>query len=386
MIRRNFEWLFAHNNESDDFINFIMSIPGRWSEIFSNLIQNLRNQGAIGLQEKFQNIGFNRNNSLIQLKSLFYELEVGYFLLSQGERVRFMERQHSPDLISGDISNNKIWEISSIFDSVNLKRLLIEGHEIIRSWDINVTAHINLSLNLSGFLPNANYHEYHRQIVDESLNQLRSFDPDLLKTNRIHILNTPNIRYELSLSDKNFSGNATVLEGGLEGRAYLVPESEEIGWINALRNRILNKSEQLINNIRIYEQSRNIPWDSNNYRLIAIVIGSDVWPDENIFLEACFGLFRNHNRSLIRDTRIDNLAPNNPWYEYLNELCSFYGGLNWREPRGAFLLSRTKKIHGVLFITTNRIPNEYYFVANPFVLVNNDPSIINILKKNADSI
>ncbi len=163
--------------------------------------------------------------------------------------------------------------------------------------------------------------------------------------------------------------------------AHLVLEDEELAWINALKSRVLKKSTQLINNINICEQNRNSSWDLNNYRLIAIVIGSDVWPDENIFLKACFGLFRNHNRSLIRDTRIDNLSPNNPWYEYLNELCSFYGGLNWREPRGAFLLSRTNKIHGVLFITTNRIPNEYYFVANPFVLENNDPNIINIFNK-----
>ncbi len=316
------EWLFARNYRRDDFVNLIISTPGRWSEIISNLIQDLRNQGAIGLQEKFERIGFSENNSVLLLKSIFCELEVGCFLLNNGENVRFLEERNSPDLISGNNGFNKIWEISNIFDSINLRRLIIEGNEIIRNWSVNATVHINFSLNLSGFIPNRHIHNYHEIIVNNSLNQLRDFNPNVLTPNHTCILNTQDIQYVIFLSDGGYSGIATVLEGGLERMAHLVLEDEELAWINALKSRVLKKSTQLINNINICEQNRNSSWDLNNYRLIAIVIGSDVWPDENIFLEACFGLFRNHNRSLIRDTRIDNLAPNNPWYEYLNELCS----------------------------------------------------------------
>ncbi len=133
MIERNLEWLFARNNSRDDFVNLIISTPGRWSEIISNLIQDLRNQGAIGLQEKFERIGFSENNSVLLLKSIFCELEVGCFLLNNGENVRFLEERNSPDLISGNNGFNKIWEISNIFDSINLRRLIIEGNEIIRN-------------------------------------------------------------------------------------------------------------------------------------------------------------------------------------------------------------------------------------------------------------
>lgn len=112
------------------------------------------------------------------------------------------------------------------------------------------------------------------------------------------------------------------------------------------------------------------------------VIGSDVFPNERIFFEACFGLFEDNKEGKLEDGRIINLSNDNSWFSYLNNLISFYNNnFNFWKPKGAFLHSEFKRIHGVLFITTNRTTPEYRFIANPFVEINNNNDIMNFLSR-----
>ena len=64
--------------------------------------------------------------------------------------------RNSPDIILGIKNFYKVWEISTIFDSPEIKNLWIEGNKIIKSWKQNVKCDIGLSLNLSGFKPENN--------------------------------------------------------------------------------------------------------------------------------------------------------------------------------------------------------------------------------------
>ena len=179
-VKQNLDWLFHFNKDKNDFINFINARGGNWAESLSELIQNLKRKGAQGIQDKFRNLGFNVDYAYIQLKPRFCELEVGNFILDKGEKVIFLEGQNSPDMISGIKKFDRVWEISTVFDSPELKNLWIEGNKIIRRWSQNVKCDIKLSLNLSGFQPEKPFHKTFDRIVKDSLNQLRKFESTTL--------------------------------------------------------------------------------------------------------------------------------------------------------------------------------------------------------------
>ncbi len=378
--KKTLNWLFDLNKNKTDFVNFIQTKNNNWSKVTSNLVLELRKNGAIGIQEKFKDLGFNINKAYVQLKARFCELEVGSFLIAKGEKIKFLEGQNSPDLISGIKNYDKVWEVSTTFGSPELKNLWIEGNKIINSWDFKVKVNIKLSLVFSDFRPKMSYHKRFETLINNSLKTLRDFDPECLKPSKKFELITPHIFYDLSLSDTNFSGISRIVEGGIDEMAHILLDDEINSWVNAFKSRIIKKSKQLINNINISEKSGNYDWDSYNYRLIAIVSDAEIFNYETYFIPSCFGSFNIHSTNHIKDIRLKNLNSSNPWYTYIKENCFDHYGNTLKEPKGTFLMPETEEIHGVLFVSSNRRPIKNEFLPNPFVLPNNNPCLINYLK------
>lgn len=260
-----------------------------------------------------------------------------------------------------------------------MKKLWIEGNNIINSWDIRVKADIRLSSILSGFRPDRTYHKHFEKIVDNSLNILNKFDPLILKPGEIYELRTPAIFYNLRINESRFSGISTIIEGGIEEMAFLETAEHINAWVSKMKERILNKSQQLINNISVLEQGGSPEWNMNNQRLIAIVMDAEVFDYESYLKQCCFGSTDIHNTTRINDSRLMNLEPSNKWHDYIKDNYLDYEGNFLKEPKGVFLQHETKDVHGVLFISSNRRPIEHQFLANPFVEFNNNPNLIKYL-------
>ena len=377
-VKLNLEWLFYYNKDKTDFINFIDARGGNWAESLSKIIQNLKSKGVKGIQDKFNDLGFNIDNAYTQLKPRFCELEVGDFISSQEEKVYFLESQNLPDMISGKNKFDKIWEISTIFDSPELNNLWIEADKIIRNWDQKVKCDIKLSLGLSGFRPEKRYHDFFDNKVKSSLAELKKFDPTTLRLGHPKIVRSPLIFYQLELSTTSFSGISTMMEGGIEEMAHLETQEYIDSWVSQFQDRILRKSKQIINNIRIIENLGTNKWEKDNYRLIALVSDADIFYDQ-YFSQTCFGSLDIHKTKTIGDPRVIEIKPSNPWFEYVKE--NFFDDYRnpLKEPNGVFLDKETEEIHGILFISSNRRPIDYNFLANPFVKKNNDPNLIKYL-------
>ncbi|MHA1150722.1 MAG: hypothetical protein ACTSR8_21075 [Promethearchaeota archaeon] len=380
-MKQVLDWLFDFNPNKSDFVNYILSKSQNWGKIIANLVQNLRKNRAIGIQDKFNDLGFNQNTVEFLLKPRLCELEVGNFLTNIGEKVQFLEGNNSPDLISGITDYDKVWEVSTIFDSPEMKKLWTEGNNIINAWNITVKVRIKLSLFLSNFRPERSYHENFERIVGNSLDILRQFDPSILKPNETYELRTPAIFYYLTIDNSGFSGISTILEGGIEEMGFLETADYNNAWVTKIKERILQKSKQLINNISIFEQRGVAPWNSQNYRLIAIVTDAYVFDYESYFKQCCFGSSDIHSTTYINDPRLNNLQKTNKWYDYIKNNFFNYEGRSLKEPKGVFLQPETKNIHGVHFISSNRSPIEINFLPNPFVKFNNNPDLINYLKE-----
>ncbi len=378
--KSNLDWLFDLNKNKVDFVNYVINYSSDWANYLSYIITNLRMHHCVGVQQKFEKLGFNGNHSYVLLKSLTSELEVGLFLLNIGEKVKFLESQNAPDLVSGTKNFEKIWEVQTKYDSPYLKRLFIEGNEIISNWSVNVSIDIMLSLRLSGFIPQFVFHKYHETSVSLALKALKNFDTSILKTNKQFVLRTRDINFEIKPTTSSSSKIATIFEGGIEEMSHLIGPDEILEWIAILRNAIIKKSGQLINDIKIYESKKKNCWDSSkNFRLIALTTDADIWSNEIFFIGACFGCYDIKCTTPISDPRILGLTPSDSWYDYIRKYCIDYSELELSEPKGAFLLSDTDEIHGTLFLSSNRSPIRNFFLANPFVNFNNDPSIINYL-------
>ncbi len=377
-VKQNLDWLFHFNKDKNDFISFINARGGNWAESLSELIQNLKRKGAQGIQDKFGNLGFNVDYAYIQLKPRFCELEVGDFILDQGESVIFLEGQNSPDMISGIKKFDKVWEISTIFDSPELKNLWIEGNKIIKSWNRNVKVDIKLSLNLSSFQPEKSFHEIFDKIIKNSLNKLEEFDPMRLSLGQTYNITTPMIFYELKLSNTAFSGISTILEGGIEEMAFLETKDYIDSWVSQFQARIIKKSQQIMKDINIVESNGTNKWEKSKYRIIALVSDADIFYDK-YFSQTCFGSTDIHKTKYINDPRVIGIQQSDLWYGYVKKHYFDDYGDPLKEPKGVFLKQETEEIHGILFISSNRRPIDYKFLANPFVLKNNDPSIIKYL-------
>jgi Txe/YoeB family toxin of Txe-Axe toxin-antitoxin module len=377
-IKQNLDWLFHFNKDKNDFINFINARGGNWAESLSELIQNLKRKGAQGIQDKFGKLGFNVDNAYIQLKPLFCELEVGDFISGKGEKVIFLEGQNSPDMISGIKKFDKVWEISTVFDSPEIKDLWIEGNKIIKSWKQNVECDIKLSLNLSGFQPEKSYHENFDKIVKNSLKELIKFDPMTLSLDKVKKIRTPMIYFVLKLSNNSFSGISTMQEGAIEEMAFLENQNYIDSWVSQFQNRIIKKSHQIINDIQKVENNGTNKWEKDNNRIIALVSDADVFYDK-YFSQTCFGSMDIHKTKYINDPRVIRMQHSNPWREYIKKHYFDDYGNPLKEPKGVFLTKETEEIHGVLFISSNRRPIDHKFLANPFVLKNNDTGIIKYL-------
>ncbi len=374
----NLEWLFDYNKDKTNFINFIDARGGNWAESLSKIIQNLKSKGVQGIQDKFKDLGYNIDNAYTQLKPRFCELEVGDFISSQGEKVYFLEGQNLPDMISGTNKFDKVWEISTIFDSPELKNLWIEADKIIRNWNQKVRCDIKLSVGLSGFRPEKRYHHTFNRIVKCSLTELKNFDPTTLEPHHLEIVRSPMIFYQLELSTTSFSGISTMMEGGIEEMANLVTQEYIDSWVSQFQDRVLKKSKQMINNIRKIESLGTNKWEKDNYRLITLVSDADIFYHQ-YFSQTCFGSLDIHKTKTIGDPRVIGIKSSNPWFKYVKENFSDDYGNPLKEPNGVFLDKETEEIHGILFISSNRRPIDYKFLANPFVKKNNNPNLIKYL-------
>ena len=377
-IKQNLEWLFQFNKNKNDFVSYICARGGNWAESVSELIQNLKMKGGQGIQDKFRNLGFNAHKAYIQIKPRICELEVGDFLLDRGERVLFLEGQNSPDLISGTKKYDKVWEISTVFDSPELKNLWIEGNKIIKSWNRNIKVDIKLSLNLSGFQPEKSFHKNFDKIVKNILKELNRFDPMTLNLDKVKKIRTPMIYYELKLSNNSFSRISTMLEGGIEEMAFLETQNYIDSWVSQFQTRIINKSQQIINDIQKVENNGTNKWEKDYYCIIALVSDADIFYDK-YFSQTCFGSTDIHKTKYINDPRVIGIQHSNPWYDYVKKHYFDDYGNPLKEPKGVFLSKETEEIHGVLFISSNRRPIDHKFLANPYILKNNDPGIIKYL-------
>lgn len=377
-LKQDLEWLFHFNKDKNDFINLINTRGGNWAESLSELIQNLKRKGAQGIQDKFGKLGFNIDKAYIQLKPLFCELEVGDFISGKGEKVIFLEGQNSPDMISGIKKFDKVWEISTIFDSPEIKNLWIEGNKIIKSWKQNVKCDIRLSLNLSGFQPEKSYHKNFDKIVKNSLKELTKFDPMTLSIGEVKQIRTPMIYFILKLSNNSLSGISTMQEGAIEKMAFQETQNYIDSWVSQFQNRIIKKSHQIINDIQKFENNGTNKWEKDNNRIIAIVSDADIFYDK-YFSQTCFGSKNIHKTKNINDSRIIGMRHSNPWYDYVKNYYFDNYGNTLKEPKGVFLKKETEEIHGVLFVSSNRRPIDYKFLANPFVLKNNNTDLIKYL-------
>ncbi len=371
-------WLFQFNKDKTNFIKLINARGGNWAEFLSELIQNLRRNGAQGVQDKFKDLGFNIDNAYVQLKPRFCELEVGNFISDQRENVCFLEGQNSPDMISGIKKFDKIWEISTVFDSPELKTLWIEGDKIIRNWHQKVSCDIRLSLRLSNFRPERRFHKSFDRIINNSLIELSNFDPSMLRPGLTETIETPMIFYELTLSNTSFSGISTMIEGGIEGMASLRIQGFIDSWVSQFQDRILTKSQQIVNNIKKVEADGTNKWEKNNHRFIAIVSDADIFYD-TYFSQTCFSSMDIHKHRHISDSRVIGIKQSDPWFNYVQEHYFDQYKEPLKEPKGVFLKKEAEEIHGVLFISSNRRPIDYKFLANPFVRKNNDPNLIKYL-------
>ena len=378
IVKQNLEWLFHFNKDKNDFINFINARGGNWAKSLSELIQNLKRKGAQGIQDKFRNLGFNTDYAYIQLKPLFCELEVGDFMLDKGEKVIFLEGQNSPDMISGIKKFDKVWEISTVFDSPEIKNLWIEANKIIKRWKTNVKCDIKLSLNLSGFQPKKSYHKNFDKIVNNSLKELKKFDPIMLNLDEVIKIGTPMIYFELMLSSNSFSGISTMQEGAIEKMAFLETQEHIESWVSQFKSRIIKKSNQIINDIQKIEANGTNKWEKDNNRIIALVSDADIFYDK-YFSQTCFGSMDIHITKYINDPRVIKIQHSNPWCDYIKKHYFDDYGDPLKEPKGVFLCKETEDIHGVLFISSNRRPIDHKFLANPFVLKNNNTGIIKYL-------
>lgn len=310
-IKTDLQWLFQNNADKKDFIRYIFDRGGNWARSISSLIKNLREKGALGIHDKFSDLGFNANNAYVQLKARFTELEVGNFILSQGENVKFLEGHYSPDMISGKDVFDKVWEISSIFDSPELKDLWIEANRIIKNWNRNIKCNIRLSLNLSSFQPTNLHHQNFQSIVEDSLNQLKQFDSSKIQTDQGFVLRTPMIHYEFKLSNDSFSGIVTLLEGGIEGMAFLESQDYIDDWVRQFKDRIKEKANQLIDDINEIESEGTNKWDDSKYRIIALTSDADVFYDQ-YYIPTLFGSQDIHSDDYINDPHLINVDPSNP--------------------------------------------------------------------------
>jgi len=292
--------------------------------------------------------------------------------------VVFLEGQNSPDMISGRKELDKVWEISTIFDSPELKNLWIEGNKIIKSWNQNVKCDINLSLNLSGFQPEKLFHKAFDKLVKDSLNQLRKFTPTSINLGQTIEVKTPMIYYKLKLSNNSFSGISTMIEGGIEEMAFLETQDYIDSWVSQFQTRIINKSQQIINDIQKVESNGANKWEKDNYRIIALVSDADIFYDK-YFSQTCFGSMDIHKTKYINNPLVIGIQDSNPWYDYVKKYYFDDYGNPIKEPKGVFLSKETEEIHGVLFISSNRRPIDYKFLTNPFVNKNNDPDLISYL-------
>lgn len=378
-IENELNWLFNLNQNKDQFKEFILSQDKDFFNLIVELVRESISYNIKGLQEKFGSFGFNENEAQVDIYSRLCELEVGLFLSKKGEKVRFLEGQSSPDLVSGNQFFNKIWEVSSIFNNKELRRLWIKTNKIIKDWDIKVEAKIDLSNIFSGFQPKMKYHKAFRDIVDNSLKELRKYDPKNLSNKKTDKLKTPAIFYDFKKINKNYSGISTMVEGGIERMATLDTDNLILPWIAALKDRICNKSNQLKTDIKkIEDQNKNI-WDQPNYRLIAIVSDKDIFYD-NYLIQTCFGSYNIHSDNLIADERLEKINNSNPWYEYIKNYFYYLNGSILKKPEGVFLINETKSIHGILFISTNQIPVKHKFYCNPFVEYNNVPNLLKYME------
>jgi len=378
IVKQNLDWLFHFNKDKNDFINLINARGGNWAESLSDLIQNLKRKGAQGIQDKFGKLGFNADYAYIQLKPLFCELEVGDFILDKGEKVIFLEGQNSPDMISGIKKFDKVWEISTVFDSPEIKNLWIEGNKTIKSWKQNIECDIKLSLNLSGFQPEKSYHKNFDRIVKNSLKELKKFDPETLSLDEVKETGVPMIHFVLKSSNNSFSGISTMQEGAIEEMAFLETQNYIDSWVTQFQTRIINKSQQIINDIQKVENNGTNIWEKDNYRIIALASDADIFYDK-YFSQTCFGSMDIHKTKYINDPRVIGMQHSNPWRDYIKKHYFDDYGNPLKEPKGVFLSKETEEIHGVLFISSNRRPIDHKFLANPFVLKNNDTGIIKYL-------
>jgi len=172
-IKGQLNWLFDLNQNRKDFTNFILSQNKDFSNRIVEVVKELRYYNTKGIQEKFGKFGFNENDASLHIRSRLRELEVGCFLLKKGEKVKFLEGHSTPDLISGKEKFNKIWEITSVFNIKELRRLWIGANKIIKNWDVNVKVKIDISVLFSHFRPKRAYHKIFEDLVNGSLEELR---------------------------------------------------------------------------------------------------------------------------------------------------------------------------------------------------------------------
>jgi len=70
------EWLFDHNSDKDNWINYIQTFNDTWDGVISGLVLNLLFKGAEGIQDKFRNLGFSLDYAFFDIKPRLWSEEL----------------------------------------------------------------------------------------------------------------------------------------------------------------------------------------------------------------------------------------------------------------------------------------------------------------------